>query len=400
MSRKKNKKNKKIGKPNRLLYWLIYHVLYPRYRRRYGLVMDVDVLREIKGPALVIAPHTSNKDHWLLGLALYPTRPTFVVSEHFAANPKLRPFLRLAHVITKKMFCPDVGTIMNIMRAAREGNTIVLFPEGRLTCNGRTGTLTDGTATLAKKLGFDVYAVTANGASLTFPKWATKPRRGTIRITAEKLMTADEVKSLPLSQIEERMQQAIAHDDAAAMAGVAYRSVAMAEGIDGILYRCPSCQKELTLQVVGHDITCPCGMHAQLDQRYRMHGVPFHTVLEWYDWQSDLVDPATEVLEADAVIGAVNEQGNMDENAGRAHVRMDRETFSFEGTVFGEPISFARNTVDITAFPTTVGRHFDVYYNNKLYYIFPQPDTRLSVKWVAYLDRLVAEEKQKELAKS
>jgi 1-acyl-sn-glycerol-3-phosphate acyltransferase len=394
------KKSKKIGKPSRFLYWLIYHFLYPRYRRRYGLVMDTEVLREIKGPALIIAPHTSNKDHWLLGLALYPTRPTFVVSEHFMADPKVRPLLRLAHVITKKMFCPDVGTIMNILRAAREGNTIVLFPEGRLTCNGRTGALTDGTATLAKKLGFDVYAVTANGASLTFPKWATKERRGSIRIAAKKLLTAEDVKALPLSAIEDYMQRAIVHDDAAAMAGVPYQCDAMAEGIDGILYRCPSCQQELTLQVTGDEITCACGMHARLDQRYRMHGVPFRTILEWYDWQSDLVDPTTTVLETDAVIGAVNEEGNMDENAGTAHIRMDHNTFSFDGIVFGEKISFTRKTVDITAFPTTVGKHFDIYHNNKLYYIFPQPDTRLSVKWVAYLDRLVAAEKQKALIKS
>jgi hypothetical protein len=90
----------------------------------------------------------------------------------------------------------------------------------------------------------------------------------------------------------------------------------------------------------------------------------------------------------------------MDEQAGYAHVRMDRETFSFDGEVFGEKISFTRKTADITAFPTTVGKHFDIYHNNKLYYIFPQPDTRLSVKWVAYLDRLVAEEREKAHSKS
>ncbi|MBQ8350875.1 MAG: 1-acyl-sn-glycerol-3-phosphate acyltransferase [Clostridia bacterium] len=374
---------------------MVYHVLYPIYRRRYGVTLDTAALKEIKGPALVIAPHTSNKDHWLLGIALYPTRPTFVISEHFTANPKLRPILRLAHVITKKMFCPDVGTIMNILRAAREGNTIVLFPEGRLTCNGRTGALTDGTATLAKKLGLDVYSVTANGASLTFPKWAKKPRRGSIRIVANKLMSADEVKALPLSEIESRMQNAIAHDDAAAMAGVPYRAKGMAEGLDGILYRCPSCEKELTLQSAGDYLSCSCGMQARLDQRYRLHDVPFHTILQWYDWQIAAVDLGRDVLETDAIIGAVDEKGNMDEHAGQAHVRMDKETFSFDGTVFGQPISFTRRTVDITAFPTTVGSHFDIYHNNKMYYIFPQPDTRISVKWVAYLDRLVEEEKQK-----
>lgn len=396
----KKKKNKKIGRPNALAYWFVYHVLYPHYKRRYGLVLDTAVLREEKGPALIIAPHTSNKDHWLLGMALYPTRPTFVISEHFTAIPALRPVLRLAHVITKKMFCPDVGTIMNIMRAAKEGNTIVLFPEGRLTCNGRTGPLTEGTAALTQKLGLPVYVVTANGASLTFPKWAPQPRRGSIRISAQKLMTAEDVKTLPQAEIEARMQHAIRHDDAAATAGVSYHAKDMAAGVDGILYLCPSCRQELTLQAEGDYISCPCGLHARLDERYRLHDAPFHTVLAWYDWQASLVDPFTTVLETDAVIGAVDAQGNMQEKAGHAHIRMDHETFAFDGVVFGETITFSRKTVGLTAFPTTVGQHFDIYHNNKLYYIYPQPNTRLAVKWVAYLDRLVEETKEKETVKS
>ena len=154
------------------------------------------------------------------------------------------------------------------------------------------------------------------------------------------------------------------------------------------------------MQAAGDSISCTCGMHATLDQHYRLHGVPFHTVLQWYDWQAAAMDLQNDVLEADAIIGAVNEQGDMDEQAGQAHVRMDREQFTLSGTVFGQPISVNRRTADIVAFPTTVGRHFDIYHNNKLYYIFPQPDTRISVKWVAYMDRLVAEEKQKDLLKS
>ncbi len=393
MSKKQKKKNQ-IGRPNRLLYWLMYHFMYPLYRWRYGLTMDTAALDTLHGHSgLVIAPHTSNKDHWLLGMALYPTRPTFVVSEHFTTSPALRPVLRLAHIITKKMFCPDVGTVLNMMRAAREGNTIVLFPEGRLTCNGRTGTLTEGSAALAKKLGLPVYLLTANGASLTFPKWAKKPRRGRIHIVAEQLMTAEELRELPLPVIEEKMQAAIAHDDASAMAGVAYRSPGMAEGLDGILYRCPTCHKNYTMQTKGDQIFCTCGMQASLDDNYRLRGVPFDTILAWYDWQAGEMDLATTVLETDAIIGAVDEKGNMQEAAGKAHVRIDRDTFSFSGTVFGETIGFTRKSTDLIAFPTTVAQHFDIYYNNKLYYIYPQPDTRAAVQWVAYLDCLMAAEK-------
>ena len=392
------KKQKKIGRINPILYWLIYCAVYPFFRLRYGLTVDKRALRGVKGPILVIAPHTSNKDHWLVSMGIFPLRPTFVLSEHFVSNPKLRPILRLAHIITKKMFCPDVSTIMNVLRAKREGNNIVLFPEGRLTSNGRTGRVADGTATLVKKLGVDVFVVTANGASLTFPKWAKKPHRGNIRVVTERLFTAEETATLSEEELTTRMQAVISHDDAAAMGGVRYRSAAPAEGLDGILYRCPECEREFVMQTEGDRIFCTaCGFFATLTERYRLHGCRFTRILDWYDWQSDLVDPDVERLEADAVIGTVGPDGNMNPNAGTAHVTMDKDTFTFNGTVLGEPLVFARRTAGIVAFPLTVGAEFDVYYNNKLYFIYPQtPDKRASVKWVAYLDRLTDELRARE----
>lgn len=389
------KKQKKIGRINPVLYWFVYHILYPIYRLRYGLTVDRRGIADMKGPALVVAPHTSNKDHWLLGMALYPVRPTFVISEHFMANPKLRPILRLAHIITKKMFCPDVSTIMNVMRAKREGNTVVLFPEGRLACNGRTGRVTDGTALLVKKLGVPVYAVTANGASATFPKWSKKPHRGKIHITTEKLLSPEEITALSLDEIEARIQPAVTHDDMAVMSGIPYKSKAPAEGLDGILYRCPTCKREFSMKTQGRRIFCTeCGFSAELDETYRLHGAPFATILGWYDWQAGKIDLEKDVLETDAVIGAVNEKGNMDKNAGRAHIRMDKDTFSFEGEVFGQRVAFVRDTVGIVGFPVAPGAEFDIYHNNILYFMYPQPDSRASVKWVAFLDRAVEESRK------
>ncbi len=383
----KKKQQKKIGKINRFLYFLVYIFLYPYYKIRYGITVDNRVLKGEKGPALVIAPHTSNKDHWLVSFALYPIRPTYVISEHFFAKPKLRPILRLAHCISKKMFCPDVSTIMNILRAKREGNTVVLFPEGRLTCNGRTGHLSEGTATLAKKLGVNVYCITANGASCTFPKWGKTPRRGKIRIVAEQLITAEEVATLSEAEIETRMQNAIRHDDMAAMAGVRYKSKRMAEGLDGILYRCPACKSEFRMNTKGNRIFCTaCEFSAMLDETYRLHGGPHETILSWYDWQASLVDIEVDALETDAVIGAVDGQGNMCKTAGRAHLTINKTDFVFDGTVFDKPVSFTRRCESVTAFPITVGEEFDIYQNNVLYYMYPQPDNRAAVKWVAYLD--------------
>ena len=388
---KKKNKPKRIGRPPAFLYFLLYCFLRPYYSLRYGVRFDNAAIRGIKGPALVVAPHTSNKDHWLIGMALYPTRPTFVISEHFLRNPFTRFFMTLARTVSKKMFCSDVSTIMNLLRAKREGNVIVLFPEGRLSCNGRTGKLTEGTAALAKKLGVDIYRVAANGASLTFPKWAKKPRKGRIVLTGEKLLTAAEVAEKSLDELEAILQDAIRHDDAAAMQGQSYRSKQMAEGLDGILYRCPSCAGEFTLTTEGDRIRCRCGMEARLTPDYRIENSPYRTVLEWYDAQSATIDLDVP-MQSDVRVGTPDEKGNMNPEAGTGKATMDREYFSFSGEVNGEPLAFRIPIAHLAALPITVGAHFDVYYANRLYYIYPLPDMRVSVKWVAWLDRLKQEE--------
>ena len=175
------------------------------------------------------------------------------------------------------------------------------------------------------------------------------------------------------------------------MQGICYRSSQMAEGLDGVLYRCPACGKEFSLQTEGDAIFCSCGMRARLTPDYRIEGAPYGTILAWYDAQSETIDLDTAMVSEVRVGTPDDESGLMDPEAGRGIARMDRNAFSFDGEVNGEKLSFSIPLVHLAALPITVASHFDVYYANRLYYIYPQPDERTSVKWVAWLDRLKAE---------
>ncbi len=386
-AKKKNRK-KRVGKPNRFLWALAMLFLRPWYRLRYGLRIDRTGLAGLKGPALVLAPHISGKDHVLVGVTLSKYRPTFVLSAHFMAYPQLRWALRRIHVITKKMFCSDAHTIMDILRAKNEGNVIVLFPEGRLPACGHSMPLTAGTAELVKKLGIDVYTVTGNGAYLTFPKWAKKPRRGKIRVSTAKIFDSAELPELDVAQIEQRLGAAMAHDDEAAMAGVTYRCKDMTAGLDGILRRCPVCGAQGSLQTRGGRIRCACGLDAVLDRTYRLHGAPFGSINEWFDWQQAQIDPYRTAMDSEVTVGAINGRGNLVRRAGEGRAHMDAEKFSFTGQVFGREVSFSVATEKLGGLPVTVAKHFDIYSGNILYHLYPKPDPRAAIDWVCYLDRL------------
>ena len=392
-SEKKHKK--KIGKVNPILYSIVHAVLKRKYTKKYHINFDKSIVKDIKGPAIVVATHTSDEDHILSALTLYPIRPTYIVSEHFMHNPSTAKLLKLMHVITKKMFTPDVSTIMNISRAKKENAVIVIFPEGRLSCYGHTLSVTDGTAELIKKLGVNLYVWKADGAYLSFPKWRDKgdSRIGKINASVKLLLSAEEVREREVSEIREITEKAILHDDEIAMAGTEYRCADIARGVDKILFKCPICLKEGKITAGENHIRCECGFDATLDSFYRLHNAPFERINEWFEWQQKAIDTEHENLFSRVRLGCCKEDGFMDAFAGEGEAYLDKDVFRLSGTMHGEKIEFSVSPEKVVAFPITPGEHFDIYHNGRLIYVYPEPDPRMTVKWVCFLDNLMAKKK-------
>lgn len=384
----KAKKKQRIGRPNPFLYLLALLILRPYYRLRYGVRVDNSAVRGLRGPAIILAPHISNKDHILVGMALWPRRVTFVLSQHFLTFPILGWFLRRMHAIGKRMFSADTRTIMQILRAKAEGNIIALFPEGRLPACGHSLPLADGTGALIQKLGLPVYTVTGNGAYLTFPKWGKYRRRGKIVVSTAQLFTAEELAAMTPEAVDERMRRALAHDDEAAMAGVRYRVKDTTAGLDGILRWCPVCGAWGTLMTRRGHIRCSaCTLDATLDETYRLHGAPFDTVNAWFDRQQANID-LDKPLTAEVTVEAINRHGHLDRHAGRGVVTLDREAFAFSGEVFGERADFSLTTKELGGIPVTVAKHIDVYHNNRLLRLYPVQEPRDAILFTCYLDKL------------
>ena len=389
---KKKKSKVHIGKVNPIFYAAVYAFFKMKYRK-YNITYDKEIVKSIKGPAIVVATHTCDQDHILSALTLYPVRPNYIVSEHFMRIKSSARLLRLMHVITKKMFTPDVSTIRNVLRAKGEGSVIVIFPEGRLSCYGRTLPVAEGTAELIKKLGVNLYSWKAEGAYLTFPKWRNKgdDRIGKINSSVKLLLSAEEIAEKSVEQIKAITSEAIYNDDETAMAGIEYKCDNMAAGADKVLFKCPNCHKEGTITTEGNHIRCECGLDATLDTFYKLHNAPFESINEWFEWQQNSIDLECESISTKARLGTPGEDGYMDPYAGEGEVYIDKDIFKLSGTLHGEAVDFSIPSEKIGAFPISPGDHIDVYVHGKLVYIYPEPDLRSSVKWVCFLDKLTSE---------
>lgn len=397
------KNQKKIGKPLALLYYPAFLLVSVYYRLRYRVHIDNSALDPEAGAAIVLATHTSNKDHFLTAMALYPRRVTFVMSQHFFEKKALRPILKLMHAIPKKMFCPDAPSVLSMIRAIREGNTLVLFPEGRLTCNGVSCPITPGTSDLVRKLGVPVYTITAEGAGKTFPKWAKKPRIGRIDVRLRKLFAGPELKNMELGEVEARIDAAIEHNAWESLPNVDFRSRKPAEGLDSILWRCPRCGAEHTLVCLKDTVTCTqCMLEAKVNAHGRITGIRgINTIYDWYVHNANTLDldfplecrckvkiaPVDPKKKAD--LKEKRRNGAKITNTGEGKFKLSREGIVFDGIVNGVGDHFSLLGNDCPrALPITPADHFDVYSGGVLYFIIPDPDPRDAVKFVAYMDRM------------
>lgn len=393
-----SKQTNDFKKPNAIIYHIVAFFvriyLWFKFKPEYKL----DELKKIDGPAVILCSHTSNLDFLLVAVGLLPLRPTYIMSNHFFAHPKISKLLKPLHAIPKKMFCADINAVRQIMKARKAGNVIVMFPEGRLSCCGHTVQLADGTAELLKKLNVDVYWLVENGLYKALPKWGKAGvRKGPVSIEGGKLFSADELEGLKVSEIEDRIEQYIRHDDEKVFVGETYKCDKPALGLEGILYRCPFCGEQFKMESDDDTLRCTvCGASWTLNEKYELtgnnskHSQPFTTINQWYDWELKNVN-LDAGLECDCILATPDETGVTDRNAGKGHIKMNKDEIHFVGECWGKPLEFAEKTSLIRSLPATVGDHFDLYSDRVMYNIIPQPNPDVCIKWVQYMDKLAAE---------
>jgi len=144
-------------------------LLKPILRRVLEAIYKVEVnghhhLDDIGDNALFIANHTSFLDALLLAVFL-PDKLTFAVNTQVANNPWLKPFLGLVKIFPMDPTNPM--SLKSLVRFLKEGNKVVIFPEGRITVTGALMKIYDGTGLVADKTQATIVPVRIEGAQYT-----------------------------------------------------------------------------------------------------------------------------------------------------------------------------------------------------------------------------------------
>ena len=115
-------------------------------------------------PAVVVVNHVSFLDGLLLA-AFLPGKPTFAVHTRIAKAWWVKPFLPLFDAFPVDPTNPLSAKAM--VKAVREGRTLVIFPEGRITVTGALMKVFDGPGMVADKADAPIIPVRIDGAQFT-----------------------------------------------------------------------------------------------------------------------------------------------------------------------------------------------------------------------------------------
>lgn len=387
--------SRKIKKPPYVIYNILGRIWQMAFTKKYGLQVEFKKdFRKEKGPYIVISNHASRLDYIFTGVPQLPNNLNFVAGFNEFFRSHLKMVFGLLNVIPKKNFTADIYTIKSVKRILEAGGKIMIFPEGMSSISGANQPIAVGTGKFIKHFKVPVYYSVIKGGYLTSPKYNLEERYGKVEVVFDQLFKAEDIDALTPEEIEDKINQAIYHDDYAwnkEHKHVYKNNGNIAVDLENLLYWCPKCGKEFMMKTEKNKIYCEhCGNGATLDDTYEMHPlddtciIP-NTQTEWFNMQRENVKK--EILQEDFCLTEDVELGMLHDYeplkdlktsniVGKGTITFNKSGFTYNGTKNGESWSFHIDTKDLPTYGmcTDLSR-FYTFYHGEFVEFYPKNKT-------------------------
>lgn len=160
------------------------------------------------GAALLLANHQSHLDPPLIGMMIR-RRVNFLARESLFTNRLFGAFLRSVGSIPIDRDGGGLSGLKESMRRLKQGELIVIFPEGTRTPDGEVAPFKPGFAALSGRTGAPIVPIGIDGPYQAFPRGAKLPRPGRIRIVVGRPISAEEVAALDDRAVVELVEQRV-----------------------------------------------------------------------------------------------------------------------------------------------------------------------------------------------
>ena len=344
---------------------------------RQKLIIEDRPLLDIKAPYILLANHESFEDFYYIARMAHPRNPSYIVNRHYCTRPVLKTLSKNSGIIAKKLFTKDISIGIGIMRTIRKGFPVVIFPEGRLSPDGRTNPVVENGAALYRSLKVPLVLVRIDGAYFAHPKWRKRRYRSEIRVGVSRVLHAEELRGMSDTEIGQAIAEGLSND-ASAGRGRAWPQKDKAEGLENLLYRCIGCGTLYRMKGAGNELACEaCGRRFRLDETYHFTDAP-GSIPEYYDrirrMEAEELDRLN--LSAEVRVRIFGPEG------GRARRDQGICTLTTEGFTYrSDSESFTVPAADIPALAFSCGTEFEIYHGDNLYYFYPKEHPAQAARW-------------------
>jgi 1-acyl-sn-glycerol-3-phosphate acyltransferase len=164
--------------------WLARAVWAPSALRLAGVNLNVHSRATLpEGPAIYVSNHESALDVWALFRAI-PRNLRFVAKQELFEIPVFGWYLRMARFVAvdRRDHARAVVALKKAGQIVRAGTSLVVFPEGTRSPDGRVQPFKKGPFVVAMEARVPVVPVAISGASVLNPKGRLQVHPGTIQI--------------------------------------------------------------------------------------------------------------------------------------------------------------------------------------------------------------------------
>lgn len=247
-------------------------------------------------PCLILMNHSSFIDLEIVG-KLFADRSYQIVCTLDGLVGK-KWLMRMLGCIPTKKFMMDMALIRDMIYAVKKLNSsIVMYPEASYSFDGTATPLPDSLGKCLKLLEVPVVMVRTYGAFQRDPLY-NGLRRRKIRVSAEVkyLLSPDDIQNKNPQELNKILQKEFEFDHFQWQLKnqVPIREKFRAEGLNRVLYKCPSCLAEGNMKGYGTKLICQdCGREYEMTEYGQMLATEGETEIphipDWYRWERECV---------------------------------------------------------------------------------------------------------------
>lgn len=247
-------------------------------------------------PCLILMNHSCFTD-LMIAVSIFSPRKLNIVCTSDGFVGKERLMRGLGCVPTQK-FVTDIQIVKDIIYCIKTlKSSVLMYPEASYSFDGTATVLPESLGKLVKKLQVPVIMISTKGAFLQDPLYNNLQKRK-VKISAEVkyLLSADAIENKSVDEINEIIKNEFTFDNFRYQQenNIKITESFRADYLHRVLYKCPHCLSEFTMNGSGDSIICnKCSTEYHLTEtgflECKNNDGKFSHIPDWYNWQRECV---------------------------------------------------------------------------------------------------------------